>query len=58
MSNTGTNKTKHFPQLFASGPQICLQPTEMAPLSFIILHIKLDTIIYRYKDANMRRDLL
>ena len=58
MSNTVTNKIKHFPQLFATGPQICLQPTEMAPLSFIILRTTLDTNIYRYKDANMRRDLL
>ena len=57
MNNTVTNKTKLFPQLFASGPQIALKKSHYI-LSWLITTTKLDIYICKYKDDYISKGLL
>ena len=59
MNNTVTKKVKHFPQLFALGPQTPLitpigaKITPISPISS-----QLDIYVHKYKDAKTFQNLL
>ena len=48
MNSTITNKIKHFPELFALGPQIPLK--QRFNLFLSVITTKLDIYVYKYKD--------
>ena len=58
INNIVTNKIKHFPQLFALGPQISLKLTWHHLLPQSAISTKLDIHVYKHKDANICKVLL
>ena len=57
MNNTVTNKIKHFPQLFALGPQAPLKKLLQFP-PYATISTQLDIYFHKYKDAKTFQDLL
>ena len=58
MTNTVTNKIKHYPQLFALGPQIPLKLKWHYFFPQRTISTKLDIYVYKWKDANICKGLL
>ena len=58
MNNTVTNKIKHFPELFALGPQIALKRNCHYFLSSPIFTTKLEIYVYKNKDDYICKGLL
>ena len=58
MNSTVTNIIKHFPKLFALGPQIALKRKWHYFLSWLTIATKLDIYVYKYKGDYICKGLL
>ena len=58
MNNTFTNKIKHFPQLFALGPEMSSKRKWRDIPSWLTISIKLDKYVYKYSDIHISKGLM